>query len=217
MDSASVPALKVTDVTTLKRKKKSQQLKFSGFHITISTNKKPKDDEESQNIGRRLNQAIALTFTHDTLSKIIFYLKPSYNQDGEVDKGIPEARIKGNIIDYKAHIKKLKVQYAIELGGGAKGGRVHAHIILRVTHNSKIRIDIPELKQRMLQALNLNDESPAITSIYINIGIIRSDKNLEEYLKKKQVNVKHQAKVQENSSDTSLKDLEKDMKSLTVK
>lgn len=163
------PDLVIQNVTAEKHKDDSENTKHSGFHITVSTNRKPASNEESHALGARLNKAIALSFEHTGLEQFIEFLIPDDT--------------------YKRNILKVSVKYAIELGKGVRGGRIHAHIMLKVIHNSRIRINIPAFKKVMLQNLNLEGDLPTITSIYVNIKIIRGDENLEEYLLKKEVHV----------------------------
>jgi hypothetical protein len=177
----SGPTLEVRNVTQQKHKNAQQSVKYSGFHITVSTNKRPKTNEESHALGGRLNEAIATTCTHTGLTQFISFLKEGHT--------------------YKSNIKDIDVQYAIELGTQKAGGRIHSHIVLKVTHTSMIRINIPVLKQLLLTAINKPGVEPVITSLYVNVGMIRSDKNLEEYLLKKQVEVKDIGKEKIDSGD----------------
>lgn len=164
------PTLTVRNVTAEKHKDEASNVKYSGFLITLSTNYKPKTTEESQAMGARLNSSIAAVFaTHAMIATFIKFLTAGHS--------------------YARNIKSVDMVYAIELGKGAKGGRIHAHIILKIKHNSMIRVDIPAFKEAMLAVLNENGATPQLTSLYVNVRIIRSDQNLEEYLLKKEVSV----------------------------
>lgn len=206
---ADLPSLEVRNVTEQKHSNAADNLKYSGFHITISTNKRPTSTEMAQDLGGKLNKAIALTFTHQGLSQFIMFLH----------KPAPGGPLLSNPNhNYKSNIKDIDVQYAIELGQTARGGRIHAHVVLKVTHNSYIRINIPVLKKLLIEQLNASGEGLGIQNLYINVGTIRGDKNLEEYLLKKQVEVKDIGKEKIDSGDKEVdaQALAKDMKTLTI-
>jgi hypothetical protein len=168
------PELHIQNVTAEKHANVKDKVKFSGFHITISTNKRPQTEDDADALRMQLNVCIANTFTHPNLKEFIAFLS--------------EEQQKGHT--YVMNIKDVDVQYAIELGSdAARGGRIHAHVVLKISHTSRIKIDIPVFKAKVTEYLNMPGARFTVPNPYIHIVVMRNSKNLEEYLLKEPVSV----------------------------
>ena len=147
--------ISVEDVTSKKISEK-QKTRHSNFLITINTNKRPK--------------------TQNELVKYVNDLR-SYVKNGLLSNYGLTRLLKfkeGNLGD----IKNIDAKFAIEMGRHTKGGRVHAHIFLKIDHNAML--DFPN-KQFIIDELS---RRMGIMSPHIDFKIVGSQKNIEDYLSK---------------------------------
>jgi hypothetical protein len=162
----SLPELSVQDdginiEHSSSEKTEQQKTKYSNFLITVSTNKKPGSNEESYGLGKKLSEAMKVLCTNDNLQNIIEFNDASHEFTNE-------------------YIKSISAEYAVELGRGKQGGRIHTHCVLKVVHVSSIRLNKSEISDILLETM----DDPNIQSLYVNIKIIHTTANAEEYLKK---------------------------------
>lgn len=139
---------------------KPPKTKHSDFLITINTNYRPKLTPDSKDVGKVLSKAINKLNTHENLTKII-------TLDGTDT--------------YAASIKKIKAQFAVEIGQNPKGRRIHAHLILQVDHTSRIQINIPVLREVVDGLL---DDPRIKKPVYVNVKYTPSGRSVEDYIKK---------------------------------
>lgn len=161
MPNLDVKSLGVQGDTAHTTTPKEQRVKHSGFLITVNTNFRPRSNDESWAMGYRLENAMRSMLTHQGLSKIITFQGEGHSYSDR-------------------YVKDVKAQFAVEVGHQAKGTRIHSHTLLHIAHMSHIRLSIPAIKQHVISSIN----DPRIKSVYVNIRMVRNDRNLEEYLKK---------------------------------
>lgn len=106
--------------------------RVSAYLVTISTNQRPKESELNS-FGENFNSHI----------EKLFSTKKHYKDD----EGFVE------YFDYgSAHlIDEVKVKSTIEMGENPHGGRIHAHVIVKIRHHTKIRKLLKSFIQEYLQ------------------------------------------------------------------
>lgn len=161
-----------------------EHYKHSVFFITINTNQKPNNYTEGSIMEQTLSDSIDYAFCageftpsnseewRKRLNKLIVFLSPnarmSWENDGSQDT-----------ID-TAHIKSIEVKKSQEMGPSNRG-RLHAHAIIRITHNSKLHLSLPGLKELLVTKLQL----VGVINPYINVRALGDTlRNLEDYLEK---------------------------------
>jgi hypothetical protein len=155
---------------------KNKPERISHFFITINSNKVPQDQNHYRKLVECFDRFVFDYFNYKNreyvwnkysrydfkrnLAKLFYFL----DDDGSIDD-----------------VNKIRLNYVVELGKNTRGGRVHLHMHLRVYHTTKLRIDIPELKNAAAQYL-----SPCgITSPYVHVkGFSDRARNLEIYMEK---------------------------------
>jgi len=135
--------------------------KNSSFGISVNLNKKtPQSVEQAVEEHGELKNAIKDIFgDKKSVKPIIDIIEPS-----------------GSWSD----VKKVKTNFAIELGEKPRGGRVGAHLHVSVDHNTKIRINIEELKSMVKSKLGIGDDH----NININVKITGGYENWLSYMEK---------------------------------
>lgn len=135
-----------------------RKLRFSNFHITINTNVRPTEHEESVEHSERLEDAVRGLLSHAGLQRIITFHVP------------------GDVYGSKT-IRKVTAKFAVELGTQPKGRRVHAHVVLMLQHLSFIRLNLPEIAA-------LVREATGVPRPYVHVEVIRGGCNAIAYLHK---------------------------------
>jgi hypothetical protein len=139
-----------------KAKVSGPRAKYSTFHITINTNKKPDDDDEADAIGDELRKANKAIFNEDNFPRIVKFLNNDTYDDGL--------------------IVSVDVKFSIEVGKSEMGGRVHTHIKAEIKHYSKIHVNLPNLRAIVTEELGYNP--------YIHVKVVKTSMSLEEYIAK---------------------------------
>lgn len=146
------------------------ELRNSLFFITINTNKEAKDDEQLEEMIDKLRSVIKMAF-NERFRDIITFLSPNANSQSAND-GTEDNFDSDWLADISPN---PEVHYCIEIGKKQK--RLHAHIIVRLKHYSKIHMNRHGWCD-ILSEMNVDN-------VYINFkGLPNTSKNLEEYLKK---------------------------------
>lgn len=146
--------------------RRKNQPKHSGFFLTINTNYHPKGNEDNGQIcAEKLREAMnAMLGDEENLKKIVTFLNEGDSWNDET-------------------IEKVDSQFVVERGRSPRGGRIHAHAALHIDHHSKIRLDIPAMKELLLPYFNC-DVTCGIKNLYINVKIIKSNQGIRNYLTK---------------------------------
>lgn len=159
-----LPVNEVKDLGTAitnQGERKTETYKHSGFFITVSTNYRPKADEDAAEVAELLRKAMGEMLSNQGLAEVIEFLEA------------------GSFT--KQYIKTVEGEFIVERGRNARGGRIHSHASLHITHRSKIRMNIPAMKEFLMERLS---SISAIKSVYINVKAIGSDKLIRDYLRK---------------------------------
>jgi len=130
--------------------------KRSSWLITLNTNKFPDEDDS---IKDQLEEIIKKDLTGNTfIDNYVVII-----DDKHIDDTIQD------------HIVEVKTVYKMEVGTHPKGGRVHAHVLIKITHDSKIRLNYDALRDL------IKDE---FGGGYMNAKIVSSTYDLRNYLNK---------------------------------
>jgi hypothetical protein len=168
----------------------NQAIKASSWLITVSTNKRPSSNAESE----RLADALAGA-SEDVLNDPEPYLK--FIAPGS----------------YDTHVVSVDSTYSVELGPEGKyghrknrrditmeggttrpassrgvGGRIHSHILLEIKHRTKLRLDYTRngaLRQGFV--MGLRERGVDVDHIYLDVKVVSSKYNLLRYLGKDSV------------------------------
>ena len=138
--------------------------KYSSWFMTISTNVKPIDEADSMELGQKLDNALAIMFSKTSLEpwRRIITFRNKKSNDG-FDK-----------------FDSVDVRWVVERGRKKRGGRIHAHVILRIKHRTSIHLNYKEVRAFMIELLN----DDRITNIYFNAKPAGTNQSLEDYLAK---------------------------------
>lgn len=112
----------IVDLGSLPKRTDNTKFHYSSFHITINTNKLPKQDP---GLEARLKGFINTYFTPAHLRTIVKFVG-----------------VGGTLQD----IRHMWVKYAVEVGTSKFGGRVHAHIQLTLQHVTYLHVHIDRLR-----------------------------------------------------------------------
>lgn len=146
-------------------KPRKEQSKHSGFFITLNTNYRPGANEENaEECAHKLRKAVKAMLTEEErLKRIVNFLDgQSWNADT---------------------ISKVSSEFVVERGRSPRGGRIHSHISLHIDHWSKIRLNIPAIKEEILPFFS-GGCTCNIKNLYVNVRIIKVDLGLRNYLRK---------------------------------
>jgi hypothetical protein len=137
-------------------------LRNSIFFITINSQLAPKSNTESAEMTAALNSVINRMFEQ------------------------PKPLLKMLEGDYDADVKRIEMRYSIELGPEGrighvrpagrrgKGGRIHAHILLDITHAAKIHLDYGYIRRAV--RFQLGQEGFAVPNIYLDVQVQRGSR-----------------------------------------
>lgn len=150
--------VKNIDSDKIKKMNIKDKIRHSNFYLTINSNK-PIDmnDENDKLIVDRFENSLVEIFNKpENFIKIVS--EGNYTMD---------------------YFRKLDVQIATELGPNTR--LLHTHIIILITHGTKVRLDYEKIRNLVC---GLND----LDNIYMNNIIIRGNNidRLEDYLHKNQ-------------------------------
>lgn len=142
--------------------RRRQETKHSGFLITMNTNYLPKSELDGGEVAERLRSTVRSMLSNEGLEQIVEFLVPGHEFDGET-------------------IKNVEGRFVVEKGRQPKGGRIHSHASLNITHTSKIRLSRPAIQEYLKRGFI---DMPQVKNFYVNIRAIGHDKRVEDYLTK---------------------------------
>ena len=142
-------------VQDLEKKEKNKKPIHSNYLITVNTNQQYKNDENLQNDVTIFDEII-----NNLLNNIDQYIK--------LPDGIP--------FD-EPYIKDVTVDYVVEVGDIKK--QIHTHIMIKITHFTKVQLQYLNIKQDIKEALGLDN-------IYFQSKLLRqsASDNILDYLSK---------------------------------
>lgn len=147
------------------KKKRGDPVRHSGFFITINTNYRPKAAGDASSCAETLRAGLREMYSNDGLARIVDFLPP---YDSGVHHWDPDT------------ILKVTGEFVVERGTTRKGGRIHSHATLHIDHQSKIRLNIAEMKDIILAHFEGHD--CGVKTLYVHIDMITN--NLAFYLRK---------------------------------
>lgn len=141
----------------------------SNYLITISTNVRPRDAAHQEQLSAALEDATRVVFDDDTnLERLIRFNKPNHHYSEQ-------------------YIQNIQVRSAPEVGTDPRGGRVHTHVNVRISHTSNItmKYSAPMIKQLYFDQGTL--QPLGVKNLYIKIQLIADNRDaIKRYLSKQQ-------------------------------
>lgn len=140
------------------REAPKQKARYSCFLVTINTNQRYKADDKYKQSDTDFFENVIRA---DILEKLPNYIKVI--EDGHSWSN--------------NHIHDVTVDYVMEFGG--KTNSLHAHILIKIKHNSKVQLNYQLMKEKVKESLGLKN-------IYFNNRLVRptSDDWLMDYIDK---------------------------------
>lgn len=146
-------------ISNLKVNERKEKPKYSTFLLTISTNQKYQDNDP--------HLETDAVFFENTVKDILNNLG-SYVKLPEGTAWSPDV------------IKNVDVDYVVEHGKHKKGNALHAHILFRFKHSTKVQLDYNAIKSKILKETGLDN-------IYMMNKLVKSgmsQNNILDYLDK---------------------------------
>jgi hypothetical protein len=131
---------------------------YSNYIITINTNYRPKYQNDLSDIADKLTSALNNLFTHNHLPHVIAFPKG------------------GNY----SMIEDIDVEFGEEVGAHAKGGRLHAHAVVKIKHHTFIKLKPNEISKILVD--EIDDER--VKSLYVNIRFFYGEQFIQDYIQK---------------------------------
>lgn len=133
---------------------------YSKFLVSLNSNIKPKSLEHQIFLERSMRNLIDNNFQG---RKILPNIKILDNEDADIDE--------------KEHLlEKIDVTFSLEIGKKARGGRLHAHVIVDIRHRTKIHIDAARLRDQLLMYFGIRG--------HVDIKYFPSAEILQDYISK---------------------------------
>jgi hypothetical protein len=137
-----------------------QKTYYSQFHVLVSSNVRTNDLATANGVADCLKTGFAKAFRDRPTEVFRFQNGGSWTSD---------------------FIDGMNIKYAAEIGHDPKGGRVHIHALVNVTHHTNIQIDYKQI-QIILRQYCMDD--PNIKNIFVRVKWIPTSKPLEDYIGK---------------------------------
>lgn len=144
---------------TIEFKGKKVTEKKSKFHIMGNTNYRPGTNENAKSAATIIEEA-AQTVLSDS------------DQIGRFVTLLDQAQWSPDVI------LNIDATHGVELGQHTKGRRIHVHIVLDITHYSKLRIDPKKFKEVFNEFL----EGEVIKISYVHVTVEKN--SMEQYVTK---------------------------------
>lgn len=127
--------------------KKSTNEKFSGFFVTINSNKRSESTKDDTAMANTFRRAVSSFYRQSDILKVIY----DRRTDDVVD---PEL------------LDTIDINYTFELGkrNGAKN-KLHSHGIIKIRHRTKIKLNYEAIRswfKKIFLAAGYSDESSSI-------------------------------------------------------
>jgi hypothetical protein len=134
--------------------------RYSSWLLTVSTNYRPKDNDEAEEIKYKLEDTLYEIFNSEELTgRILKFLNG------------------GNI----SQIEDVWTEISVELGSHAQGGRVHAHVRASFAHFTRFHVSSAALRDLVKEMMNDN----RIKGIYVHFQFVKTPhKYIDDYLRK---------------------------------
>lgn len=160
--------IRVKDLGIAQSGEKSERsdIKHSGFLVTINTNYRPSLPTEARDMAEKLHRFMGY-LTSDNILPYIFKFLPPHEND----------KFNSNTI------LNVNAEYRVERGGSSKGGRIHAHLFIKVEHRTKLQIDPNALRSIFMDYDEFKND-PRVSNPHIDIKAVSVDANIDNYLRK---------------------------------
>lgn len=135
---------------------KKKKHRYSSFLVTVNTNVQmgKKNSHTYPFLAGSFSRAVRSGFgNRETMSNFIRYLAPG---------------------SWEQSIQMVDVYYALEKGSNKNA--IHSHVLVKITHNSKIHLDPRSIQAYFRQSLGRN--------VYVNIRSVPDDQYVKDYILK---------------------------------
>lgn len=141
-----------------KREKAKEKSKYSCFLVTINTNQRYKADDQYMESDSEFFENIVRTEILEKLPDYVNVMQEGHSWSND-------------------HIDGVDVDYILERG--EKYNALHAHILIKIKHRSKVQLNYKTMKQRVVERLGLKN-------VYFDCKLVRptSDDWLKDYIYK---------------------------------
>ena len=138
---------------------------YSNYLITINGNRRPRTNAQALMDAADLRRGIRALLSSGGIERIV-HAGPYVHEH--------PPRYTPNDWDDN-HITNVRAEFAIERGVSPRGGRIHAHIVLKIDHTTRTRVDVDEIK-------GVIAENSTITNAYVNVRLL--GRTAEDYIRK---------------------------------
>lgn len=150
-------------VWTEDEKSKGKVTKWSNFWILINSNMAGANEFEESHLVTVMRRAVSRVFGD---KKHIIHFLDVLGEDGEA---LTRGKMKG--IDT---IESVDTEGVVEVGPLVH--RIHAHLLLMITHKTRLRVNIPRLRDLIRNASKENGaEEPLFKNPIIRLKVIKQD------------------------------------------
>jgi hypothetical protein len=138
--------------------------RHSGYLITISTNVRPKNDREAEEVSDCLRDTLEELLEAEGLREVIDFRKRGH-------------KFTSDFVD------DVNSEFVIEIGRMPRGRRVHAHVLIMIKHRSNLRLDYTKLRNFINRALG-DGRCSQFVKAYVNVRLLKGVFDIRKYLRK---------------------------------
>eukprot|EP01114_Cavostelium_apophysatum_P008888 TRINITY_DN2182_c0_g1_i1.p1 TRINITY_DN2182_c0_g1~~TRINITY_DN2182_c0_g1_i1.p1 ORF type:complete len:197 (-),score=26.72 TRINITY_DN2182_c0_g1_i1:675-1265(-) len=150
----------------------------SNFFVTINTNYRAKSDSDFEDFQEEFRDALDDLYGSIKIIKQVRIHKdrPKGQKTEDVKVGDPDA------VDLSEAVKTMKSETQIEEGSTKKGGRVHSHSVLEISHTTVLLVDLDYIRDHFKERFpDLETEK----GFHIDVKMINNSmKNVLSYVRK---------------------------------
>jgi len=145
-------------------KRGKEEIKYSNFFLTINTNYRAKSDSDFDTFTRAYAEVLSEMFNKKKMGAIIRFLPP--NEDDEWKR---------------PYILKADAHTNLEEGTTVRGGRIHSHSLIEITHKSKIHINARAVKNMVYDKM----KPYGVKGPYVHVQLVNEEqKKILSYMRK---------------------------------
>ncbi len=148
-----------TKTSKPKINKSEDPTKYSNWHLTINPNKYPLIPEQITEFKEELSGVLKELYAQKHVPLLFTFDIPGHMWGDE-------------------YVKSVDIKYAVEVGHSPGGGRIHSHSIIKVVHNSSIKLDLQYIRKFLKEKYGY--------PVYVHYNMVKTDQALEDYLEKDQ-------------------------------
>jgi hypothetical protein len=156
--SRVVPRRRAASKASRQRSITNRTEAYSGYFITINTNRKARDEDHETHVSQRLDRTLQVFFSDAD------YIAAASNFNWSQDKH--------RLSEY-LDFDNTKTEWQVEVGTNKYGSRVHAHVIAQFHHQSNFWLDTHKLNATLTEIYNqlprYDDVEAKLTGFYIFI------------------------------------------------